>query len=720
MSARDPRPGAPIESNPVEPDRHELREPAPYRFEVDRRTALKLVGAGLFVSVTVDATGQESGRRGNRAGEELPQDIAAWIHVDRDGAVEVFTGKTEIGQNIRTSLAQAVADELRVPLDRVTMVMADTGRTPFDMGTFGSRSTPTMAPQLRRAAAAARAALLDTAATRWSVPASELEADQGRIVHRATGRAIGYGELTGGEPIASAIGQTPPTIADRAGWHVAGTSPSKVNGRDFVTGRHQFPSDIVRPGLRHGAVVRPSALGATLQDVGPGSPPGGTDVRLVRDAGFAGVVASGTVAARTAADAAEAHSSAPAKAVSDRALFEDLRRTSGAGEPVFESGAIDRARADVVSPLNATYTGAYIAHVPLEPRAAVAEWTGNALTVWTGTQRPFGVRTELAEAFHVPVDTVRVIVPDTGSAYGGKHTGECAIEAARLARAAGRPVKVCWSRAEEFTWAYARPAAVIDVQSGLGRDGRVQLWAFDTFNAGAAGIRTPYDVAHQRIRSLESDAPLRQGSYRGLAATVNNFAREAHMDALAHAARSDEVEFRLRHLSDPRLKDVLQAAADRIGWGRTNEGPCGIACGFEKGSYVATAVRLSVEGASVRLHRIVCAFDCGAVVNPNGLRNQVEGAIVQGIGGALFEAMTFDEGKVTNAALSRYRVPRFRDVPPIDVVSLEPNGAPSVGAGETPLIALAPAIAGAAFRATGRRVTGLPIERELEKALAHG
>jgi isoquinoline 1-oxidoreductase len=716
MSATGREAHATSAPNPAaEPDRHELRESLPYRFEVDRRTALKLVGAGLFVAVTVDADAQESGGRGNRGSEDLPDEIAAWLRVGRDGSVEVFTGKTEIGQNIRTSLAQAVADELRVPLDRITMVMADTARTPFDMGTFGSRSTPTMAPQLRKAAAAARSVLVEIAATRLGVAPSELEADGGRIVHRSSGRALGYGDLTAGEPIAKVIGPTPPTIEDRSAWHVAGTTQPKVSGRDFVTGRHQFPSDIARPGLMHGAVVRPPVIGATVQDGGGVSTAGAPGTRVVRDTGFVGVAGPDTLSVRKAAALVEARWHPPAKLASDRSLFEDLRRVAETPKPVFESGTIDRAREEAATTLDAIYTGVYIAHVPLEPRAAVAEWSGDSVTVWTGTQRPFGVRAELSEAFHIPLDKVRVIVPDTGSAYGGKHTGECAIEAARLARADGRPVKVCWTRAEEFTWAYARPAAVIDLKSGIGADGRIAFWSFDTFNAGGAGIRTPYDIPHQRIRSLPSESPLRQGSYRGLAATVNNFAREAHMDALAEAAKADEVEFRLRHLSDARLKGVLQAAADRIGWGRAAEGACGIACGFEKGSYVGTAVRLSVEGSSVRLHRIACAFDCGAVVNPNGLQNQVEGAVVQGIGGALFEAVTFDEGRVTSDALSRYRVPRFRDVPPIEVISLEPKGAPSVGAGETPLIALAPAIAGAAFRATGLRVRGLPIEREIAK-----
>ena len=271
--------------------------------------------------------------------------IAAWIHVRADGAVDVFTGKAELGQNIRTSLTQAVADELRVPVGRVTMVMADTEQTPFEMGTFGSRTTPYMAPQLRRAAAAARQVLLEIAAARWGVDPIQVEADEGRVVHRPSGRTIGYGELTDGKPIAQVIGATPPTIADRTGWRVAGTRETKVNARDFVTGRHQFPSDITRPGLLHGAIVRPPSLGATLDDPATAVIPAGTDARLVRDAAFLGVVASNATTARTLAAGVTARWGPPAHPAADAALFDDLRRTAERKDPVFESGfAGDRTR----------------------------------------------------------------------------------------------------------------------------------------------------------------------------------------------------------------------------------------------------------------------------------------------------------------------------------------------------------------------------------------
>jgi isoquinoline 1-oxidoreductase len=592
--------------------------------------------------------------------------------------------------------------------------MADTARTPFDAGTFGSRTTPHIAPQLRRAAAAARHAILEIASGRWGVEPSSLTAAGGRVRHAASGREATYGDLTRGERLTRVIGDT--ASLPRSSWTVAGTATPKVDGAAFVTGGHAYVSDMVRPGMLRGVVVRPSAFGGTLARAETAAASALTGVHVVVDGDFVGVAAPDEAMARRAAALVRPEWRVPGQ-VADADLFEHLKRTADPADavtPVHAKGAVNEGRNLAVKRLEATYTVAYIAHAPLEPRAAVAEWTDGGLTVWTGTQRPFGVRQELADAFRMPVERVRVIVPDTGSAYGGKHTGEAAIEAARLAKAAGRPVKVVWTREEEFTWAYFRPAGVIEIQSGLDAGNRLLFWMHDTVNAGAAAIRTPYDVPHQRIMFRPAQSPLRQGSYRALAATANTFARESHMDELAALAGVDPVEFRLRHLPEARLRGVLQAAADRAGWGRAAHGAhLGIACGTEKASYVAAAVALAVERNRIAIQRIVCAFDCGAVVNTNGVRNQVEGALVQGIGGALFESMTFAEGRVTNGRFSAYRVPRFADVPAIDIVTVEPQDAPSVGAGETPMIALAPAIASAVARATGRRVRTLPLEAAL-------
>jgi isoquinoline 1-oxidoreductase len=376
------------------------------------------------------------------------------------------------------------------------------------------------------------------------------------------------------------------------------------------------------------------------------------------------------------------------------------------------SGDVDGALLSAHKTLQATYTVDYIAHAPMEPRAALAQWTDGRLTVWTGTQRPFGVRSELAEVFGIAEEQIRVIMPDTGSAYGGKHTGDAAIEAARLAKAAGRPVKLVWSREEEFTWAYFRPAGVIDIRSGIDRDGTITAWAFDNYNSGGSGIRTPYEVADQRIAFHPSDSPLRQGSYRGLAATANHFARESHMDELAHAASMDPLAFRMKNLKDARLRAVLEAAASAFGWGGTSPAAgrgFGIAGGIEKGGYVATCAEVAIEDRQVRIVRVVEAFECGAIVNPDHLKNQIEGSIVQGIGGALFESIAFENGKISNPAFSQYRVPRFSDTPEIEVVLVDRKDLPSAGAGETPIVGIAPAVSNAIFDASGVRLRSLPM-----------
>jgi isoquinoline 1-oxidoreductase len=699
----------------MEPERYELSEPAPYCFEVERREFVKIfaaMGGGLLVIASLpEASAQESGRGGQRA---IPRELGAWIHIDEKGRVTAYTGKTEIGQNIRTSLAQAVADELRVPLGTVSLVMADTDLVPYDAGTFGSQSTPRMAPQLARAAAAARKILIDQAAAHWQTDRADLSVKDGRIVS-SQGRSIGFGELTKGQKLTGTVAAEVP-VATPAQWSLRGTAPRKVDGRDFVTGRHNYTPDVVRPGMLHGRVIRPEGYTGTLVSLDDTKARGMKGVTVVRDGDFAGVVAPTERAARRAAAAVRAEWRVAQGLPTSKTVYDHLKRmeTSGGGggrggAPTIE-GDVAQARASAARTFDASYRIPYIAHVPLEPRCAVAEWMDGKLTVWTGTQRPFGVRAELAEAFRVPEERVRVIVPDTGSAYGGKHSGEYAIEAARLAKAAGKPVKLVWTRAEEFSFAYFRPAGVIDVKAAVGADGRLVAWEFDNWNSGASAIRTPYEIPTKRIQFHPTDSPLRQGSYRGLAATANHYVREMHMDAIARALGVDAVDFRLKHLKDERMRAVLTAAAQKIGWPKPSASgrALGIACGTEKASYVATAAEVSKAPAGFKVDRLVVVFECGAIVNPDGLNNQVEGAVVQGLGGALFEAVEFANGAITNGTMEQYRVPRFKDVPPIEVVLLDRKDIPSAGAGETPIVCVAPAI-GSAVRAFGAVAPELPV-----------
>jgi isoquinoline 1-oxidoreductase len=734
------------------PERYELAARTA-RLPLDRRAFFRLLGGGGFAAaatLTTAADAQDTGGGGRGRGGELPQQLGAWLHIAEDGAVTVFTGKVEIGQDIRTSLTQAVLDELPVPIDRLRLVMGDTALTPFDAGTFGSRTTPAMAPQLRRVAATARTWLLARAAERWKADAATLTIADGKVADAAGRRTLGFGALTRGKKILELVpGDTP--LRPPAEWSAGGRSLAKVDARAVVTGQRQYTSDLRRPGMLIGKVLRPPRLGAALDGLDDAAARAMPGVTVVHEGGFAGVAARDAFTAGAALAALAARWNEPAAGdarVDSAGLYAALR---GAGrQPPGDQRDRDRDKGDVdqalrtgAHRLTTSHEIAYIAHAPLEPRAAVAEWSasraraerGNPtasmtdstsrakpdqvqLTVWTGTQRPFGVRRELAQAFALPEAAVRVIAADTGSGYGGKHSGEAAVEAARLARAARRPVKLVWTREEEFSWAYFRPAGVIDIRSAVAADGKLLAWEARNINSGGSGLRTPYEVPNQRHRFLPAEAPLRQGSYRGLAATANHFAREIHMDELAALVRQDPLAFRERNLTDERLRAVLRAAAERFGWGRRKPAAgsgVGLACGAEKGGYVACCVELAAapdgDPADVTIARVVTAFECGAVVNPDHLTSQIEGSVIMGLGGALFEAVEFVAGRVRTTGFADYRVPRHGDVPPLETVLVDRPDRPSAGAGETPIGAIAPAVANALAAVTGKRYPNLPLAR---------
>ena len=702
----------------VEPERYELHAPPTILFETNRRDFFKFVGTGIFVACAATKAGaglQESGGGRRSREDDLPKEIDAWLHLGESGEITVFTGKVEVGQNIRTSLSQAVAEELEVPLGSVRLVMGDTQLVPFDMGTFGSRTTPVMNLQLRRVSAAARDALIEIAAKEWKADPAKLKANDGKVVDTAAKKSATYSELVKGRQITQLLPAEDPLIPPGA-WKVAGQPAAKVDARDFVTGKHRYPADQRLPEMMYGKVLRPPAFHATLTSVDTSEAEKMAGVVVVRDGDFVGVAAANSALAASAVAAIKTEWKSEPQP-SDKELFEYLKKhvsAEGRGDNSrYVTGNVEQVFLTAEHKLQSAYNINYIAHAPLEPRAAVAQWKGDQVTVWTGTQRPFGVRGELAAAFHMPEDQVRVLMPDTGAAYGGKHTGDAALEAARLARAAKKPVKVLWTREEEFTWAYFRPAGVIEITSAANADGKVTAWEFHNYNSGTAGFRTYYDIANQKIEFHEVESPLRQGSYRGLAATANHFAREAHMDEIATSLKMDPVEFRIKNLKEERLRAVFAEGAKQFGWDQpraANHG-YGVGGGYEKLGYVATFVEVLLRPATrdIKIQRVLTAFDCGAIVNPDGLRNQIIGANIMGLGGAIFEAIEFDNGKIVNAGFSKYRVPRFRDVPPLEAYLINRKDEPPVGAGEAPIVGLAPAIANAVFAVTGIRLRTLPM-----------
>ena len=690
-----------------------------YDFGLNRRSFVQFLGAGLLIAV--GATPALAQRREGRGGGGA-KTVSARIHIGADGKITVLTGKVEAGQGARAELAQAAAEELHVPLHQVQLIMADTAQVPDDGITAGSRSTPSTVPAVRQGAAAARELLVELAAKQWNVDASQIQVQDGKATHGSSQDVITYADLGSSKdaterlarPIAPEIALT--TVSK---WKVLGTAQSRSNGRDIVTGLHRYPSDISRPDLLYAKVLRPPSYGAKLVSVDVAPAKALKDVIVVQDDQFVGVAAPSTIAAEKALEAVASTAKwETSPHPSSKELFGYLRDEAQGGIPA-------NPFADQVSQakqlLRQTYHVAYVQHAPLEPRAAVAEWTEGKLTVWTGTQNPFGCRSELVRAFHLAEERVRVIVPDFGSGYGGKHSGEVGVEAARIAQVANRPVSLRWTREEEFTWAYFRPAAVIQIEASVDAENVLTSWHHINVNSGGSAIDTPYQTGKRQSHFVNSKPPLRQGSYRALAATANTFARESAMDELAAMAKADPLDFRLAHLQNEdqqqrRLRAVLEKATTEFGWREAlkKKDPArgvGLACGTEKGSYVAACAEIEIDRAQrlIRVSRVCEAFECGAILNPDNLQNQVQGAIIMGLGPALREEMRFENGQMLNASFRGCQVPRFADVPEIAIHLVNRTDLESIGAGETPIIAIAPAIANALFQATGIRVREMPI-----------
>jgi isoquinoline 1-oxidoreductase subunit beta len=692
-------------------------------FSLSRRTFVQALGAGLLITVTDTLSwGQRRGDGGGGGG--MP--VVARLYLNQDGTIAVMSGKVEEGQGARTQLSQAAAEELRVPFDRIRIVMADTDFVPDDGITAGSRTTPYNVPPMRQAAATARELLTRFAASQWQVNAGSLEVQDGAITNKATNQKLTYTDLAQSKEIAEAFKQ--PIRSDLAltsvgDWKVMGISVARANNRDLVTGMHRFPSDIVRPNMLHGCVLRPPSYGARLESIDLSAAKAMKDVVVVREGDFVGFAAPTLFQATAALEAAAKTASwqttsHPASSRNIHAYLKENAQMDRARPNT--RGSTERGLADAAKTLSATYTLAYIQHTPMEPRAGVAEWKDGKLTVWAGCDGPYRARGDLMRQFNLPAERVRVIIPDMGGGFGGKHSAEAALEAARLAKAAGRPVSVRWTRAEEFTWAYFRPAAVIECKGGLDANGSLTTWDFTNINAGGSAIDTPYNVPNTRILSVGSRSPLTQGAYRCLAATGNNFARESFMDELAAAAGADPLAFRLAHLENQRIRTVLEAAAKHFNWSErrkkvTPELGVGLACGTEKNSVVAACAEVAIDRqrGEIKVLEVCEAFECGPIQNPANLTSQVQGCILMGLGGALSEEMQFENGRILNAGFGGYRVPRFRDVPKIDVHLVNKTDIPSAGGGETPIIAIAPAVGNAVFAATGVRLRSMPMRFDI-------
>jgi CO/xanthine dehydrogenase Mo-binding subunit len=724
------------------------------------RRSLLAAGSALVVSVSFRTEAQPAPAALPGSLKESPF-LDAWIRIDGDGGITVFTGKAELGQGIKTALLQIAAEELSVRVGRLRIVTADTARTPNEGYTAGSHSMQDSGTAIRVAAAQIREILLSRAAGLLQAPVDQLKLDDA-AVEGPDGRRINYGALV--PPGLLHIAAQPQAPLKRPNLlSVIGNSVPRVDIPAKVTGGAAYVQDVRLPGMLHARVVRPPHPGATLTAIDTGAVqqlPG--VVQVVRDGNYLAVVAQQefqAIKAMRALDAAAKWQAAPANLPPQAELFNALTAL-----PAQDIGVLDKRTPPpgAAKTLKARYTRPYLMHGSIGPSCAVAQMQDGTMTIWTHTQGVYPDRHAIAEMLGMPDAQVRCIHVEGSGCYGHNGADDAAADAALVARAVpGQPVRVQWMRAQENAWEPMGPAMVTEVQAALDASGTIVDWDYAVWSnthstrPGTAGSLLParllakpfappppkplpmpegggdrnsiplYALPSARVvYHFIAEMPLRVSAMRALGGYMNVFSIESFMDELAQAAGADPVAFRLRHLDDPRAKAVVNRAADGFGWGKARPA-AGHGHGFafarykNLAAYCAVAVEVAVqhETGRTRLVRAVAAADAGQVVNPDGLRNQIEGAILQSASWTLYESAQFDQAGVTSLDWSSYPIMRFDAVPDsVEVHILDQPGAPFLGAGECGQGPAAAAIANAVAHATGHRLRDLPLRRDRIKA----
>jgi isoquinoline 1-oxidoreductase len=709
-------------------EEHDVHEPAldgrSAALPLDRREFLKAAGWGVFILFSVD--GLDALAQAGGGQRSYPDDFNAYLRIGEDGRVACYSGKVEMGQANTTALAQMLAEELDVPFDRVDMAMGDTRLCPWDGGTNGSRSIKYFGPALRAAGAEAREVLIQLAAEQLQRPPAQLTAKDGFVVSRDRADVrVAYGALAVGKRIERHL-EKKPALKNPGTYAVIGKPLRRRNDVDKVTGTAKFAADIRLPGMLYGKVLRPPAHGARLKSVDVEGARAFPGARVFQDGDFIAVVHPASDGAASALQRIKADFGVPASGVNDGNILEHLMAQRGQGRVVEQKGDLANGREAAALTFEHTYFTPYIAHAPIETHSAVAEVASDETTVWVSTQRPFGVQQEVARAIGMPEEKVRVITPLVGGGFGGKSAGPQAVEAARLSKLAGAPVQVVWSREEEFFYDTFRPAAFVQISSGLDGANRITFWDFQVFFAGDRSSQMIYDVPHLRTVSTGSFGgggphPFGTGAWRGPGSNTNIFARESHIDIMAARVGMDPVEFRLKNLADPRMARVLKTAADAFKWTPARS-PSRRGYGVALLDYLNTCVagmaEVAVDTATgrIRVTRVTVAQDLGQVVNPEGARMQMEGCIVMGLSSVLAEEIHFDGGRIKERNFDSYDITRFSWLPEIETVLVEnPDLAPQ-GCGEPAITCVAPMIANALFDATGARILRLPLTPERVKA----
>jgi isoquinoline 1-oxidoreductase len=693
---------------------------------MDRRDFVKLLGGGIVVVVNLGPLTLFNTRSPAGFQRGYPEDINAYLHIAQDGTVTLYSGKIEMGQGVMTSLTQMAAEDLSVRLSSMRIVMGDTDTCPWDMGTFGSLSTRMFGPAVRAAAAQARLILTDLGAQRFGVSRDEVVVDNGVVwLKEDRSKHVTYGQLAKGQAITHTVDQKAVLRAVEE-FKVMGSSAARLDGHEKVTGAAEYAGDIKLPGMFYARILRPPAHGATLRRVDTSAAEAMTGVRVVNQEGLIACLARDPETAEAALKQVDADFDLPTPSVDTESIFDHLVNNAPPANVEEEAGDLEAGRSACAQTVDTSYYNSYVAHAPLEPHTAVAQFEDGKLTVWSSTQAPFGQQRTLSRELGLDPDNVRVITPYVGGGFGGKVGGLQAEEAARLAMFTGAPVQVAWTRAEEFFYDTFRPAAVIKLESGIDENGRILLWDYHVYGAGSRGSDVFYDIPNRAVqvygewgRAPRGLHPFAVGAWRAPAANSNRFAAEQQIDIMAYSAGIDPLEFRLKNTTDKRMIATLETVADAYGWKpaaapREDGRGRGLACGIDAETYVALIADVTVdtESGAVKVDRIVCAQDMGIVVNPEGARMQMEGCIAMGLGYVFSEEIRFEGGKIIDSNFGTYELARFSWMPKIETVFVSNDDLPPKGGGEPAIINMGAVVANAIFDATGARIRRLPMTPE--------
>jgi nicotinate dehydrogenase subunit B len=692
---------------------------------LDRREFIKLLGPGLYLIFSIDdlLVGQQPGGVIGR----YPDDFNAYLRIDEDGHVTCYTGKIEMGQGIIASLAQMLAEELEVPFASIGMVMGDTKLCPWDGGTNGSRSIKYFGPALRAAGAEAREVLIQMAAEHLNLPPDRLVAKDGVVSDKTDpSRKVTYGFLAQGKTIEQHL-EKKPALKPPSAFSVCGKSLPRADAQDKVTGKAQFSADIRLPRMLYGKVLRPPAHGARLKGLDVSAVKEVKDARVLQEGDFIAVVHPIPDVAQALLGKIKAEYEVPEAKADDKTIHETLINTAARDSVVEQKGNLEQGQNLAVLKFEETYLTPYVAHAPAETHSAIANVEGDSATVWVGTQRPFGANDEIGKAIGMAGSKIRIITPYVGGGFGGKSQVGQAVQAARLSKMTGCPVQVAWTREEEFFYDTFQPAAAVKIRSGLDESNRMVFWDYHVFFAGDRSSQNIYNVPNLRTLARGSSFggggphPFGTGAWRGPGSNTNIFGRESHIDVMAAKTGIDPLEFRMRNLSDARMTRVVEAAAEKFGW-KPAKFPSGqgrgMVCLDYLGTYVTAMAKIRVDKKSgqIQVDRVVYAQDMGPVINPEGARIQIEGAITMGLGYCLSEEIHFKGGEIRDLDFSTYKIARFSWAPEIVSILVDnPEIAPS-GGGEPPIVGMGALLANALFDATGIRLNQLPLTPERIKA----